>query len=151
MLPPAIQAFSNIPVRAAFQSKPLQIFLIVVVLALGIYLYGRKAGKEKASRPAPLPNNGQGIPVGWEPTKFTDNLHDVLSGIFTSAYEKEKAFVAANSLVNDQLVAIYNDFNHRYGGKSGTLTQWLIDEFNVAAGDSVRDALVARLRSLNCP
>jgi hypothetical protein len=137
----------GIPVKEAFASKPFQVFLIVAAIVAVIFFVGKAVGTANATKPLELPDNGSGIPKGWRPEVLAEDLHDKLSGVFTLAMDKEVVFRNLLQLTNDQLVAVYNTFNHRFGKE--TMTQWIENEFNVSVG-GVRPQLLARLRNLRC-
>jgi hypothetical protein len=138
------------PVTSAFQSRPLQIFLILAVVVGLIYYLGRKAGLAKAEESViQLPDSGSGIPKGWSPKPLAAELYRVLKGVWTLAGTKEIAIYNVYNLPTaDMLAAVNNQFNHDYLGEgSGTLVKWLEDEQNVAIGGT-RNKLVARLKSI---
>lgn len=133
--------------------KPIRYGFIAVALVLTIYLLGKSAGKKKGREEVdqkPLPNNGQGIPTGWDPKPLANEVFQQLDGWTTWAANKEETFVKLETLTSDQLVAVYNAFNKLFGPKGkGTMTDWLRDELNVSIGGR-RDGLVTKLISLNC-
>jgi hypothetical protein len=146
-------------VFSVFSSKPLQIAIVVGGLILFIYFKGKADAKDKELFENPLPNSGDGIPItgrdengkpiSWDPTPLAHELENVLSGVMTWAYEKERTFQKLTVLTNDQLTALYNTFNKLFYDKSGeTMTDWIANEFNVAT-TSVRKDIVTRLRNLN--
>jgi hypothetical protein len=135
-----------------FKSRPFQIFIIVAIVVAVIYYAGKAAGKRKAEEAiVKYPDNGQGIPKGWDPKPLSDRLYIVLKGIWTLAGEKEvPIYDAWNLPTKDMLAALNNRFNSDYlkEGK-GTLIDWLTDEWNVlAAPKSKRDALVLKLKAI---
>lgn len=136
-----------------WNNKTIRWGLIILTGLVLLYLYGRSAGKKKALEDLnqePLPNNGQGIPTGWDPKPVANRLFTVLDGFWTAAATKEPVFQEAYSLTNDQLVAVYNSFNGLFGSKGkGTLTEWIRDDWNFSIGGK-RDPLIERLVSLNC-
>ena len=130
-------------------NKPLQIVLIVAALAVGIYWYGQRSGEEKRKLNPDLPDNGSGIPHGWNPDVRATALYDVMSGVFTLTATKEAEWATCMTLTNDQLTAVYGAFNRRYcSDDDQTLTSWIKWEGGAYFG-SVKDAFLHRLRSLN--
>ena len=108
------------------------ITMLVVVFLIAIYFWGRSAGKKAATgTQAKLPNNGKGIPINWNPTPTVEKVHKAFNDYFTSALDKQTAFQSLLSLTNDQLIAVYNEFNRKYQGgvKGDTLLQWVKDEW----------------------
>ena len=129
-------------------NKPLQIALIVAALAVGIYWYGKNAADDKQKNNPTLPNNGTGIPAGWDPNMRAAALYEVMSGIGLTS-EKESEWATCMSLTDDQLTAVYGAFNRRYcAGDDQTLTSWIKWETGAFFG-SVKPSLLQRLRSLN--
>ena len=94
--------------------------LFVVILLIIIILVARSSGKNKAKAdyaekeaakqknpPAELPNNGQGIPEGWNPDQQVIKLYGAMAGAGT---DEDMIWAALDNMTNDQLVAIYNAF-----------------------------------------
>lgn len=127
-------------------------FLALAGLVI-FYLWAKAAGQKKALsdlKQAPLPNNGNGIPAGWDPKPVANRVFTVLDGVWTAAATKEPVFQELYSLTNDQLTAVYNAFNFLFSSKGkGTLTEWIRDDWNYSIGGK-RDPLIDRLVSLNC-
>ena len=150
-----LQNAAPLPVRQAFGSRPFQIFLIVVIIIGAVYWYGQKQGKEKAQQPQKLPNNGSGIPQGWLPDALADEGYDVLKGANPVTFWKDIWAEKLTTLSNDQLVAVYNEFNRKYKSKGGlfsdggTMTKWIEDDNFSGLGGKNKEIL-ARLKSLNC-
>jgi cbb3-type cytochrome oxidase subunit 3 len=102
------------------KNRAFQWFLVVfaiLLIAYLIYRQGQKSGGFQAA--AKLPNNGSGIPQGWTPTKLVDELWDNLGTIFWSWTERNSKIETLLNLTPDQLAAVYNDYNYRYGKKDG--------------------------------
>lgn len=124
--------------------------LIIVIVLVVMYLIGRAAGLRKAEKDqVKLPNNGLGIPTGWDPVPLANELFTVMDGVASNGtIQKDRVFNKCLGLTPDQLVAVYNAFNRLFRSKNdGTLTQWLRDEW--LAPES-RNYLVAKLVSINC-
>ncbi len=138
------------PVKTAFQSRPLQIVLVILGVLAAAWYMGRRAGIQKANESqTELPNNGTQIPVGWKPDPFAEHLYRVMDGLFTTAGTKDQAFSRALDLTDDQLIAVNNAFNRLYLGKGkGTLVNWLQDELYYDRLTGKRDQLLNRLRTL---
>jgi len=99
-----------------------------------------------------LPRGGKAIPEGWTPDPLAKELYDTMKGISFFTGPKEKAWFKLTVLpTDDMVVAVYNAFNTIPGAsKSGTLTTWIRDEFNVSI-PSNRGALLARLTEVGVP
>lgn len=135
-----------------WQNKTARWVLLGLIGLVLFYVWARAAGKKKAledAKQAPLPNNGSGIPVGWDPKPLANRLFEVMDGVTTSSMVKEPVFAETYGLSADQLTAVYNAFNLMFASKGdGTLTQWLRDERNYSL-QGVKPQLIARLVSLN--
>ena len=135
-----------------WKNPTLRYLIIGLLVLITVYLLARASGKRKALKDLnikPLPDNGNGIPIGWDPLPLANEIFTKLDGVFTWAADKETSFAKAMELTNDQLVALYNSFNRNFGGPKGSLTKWLRDEFNVSVG-GVRNQLVSKLVNLKC-
>lgn len=134
-----------------FKSRNAQYGLAIVVGLIVLYVVVRKLFKKPYTE-KPLPDNGQGIPAGWEPVMraLVEELHHVLND-WVSGSVKEMTFRKINDETTpDQLTAIYNEFNRLYQKEEGrTLTQWIKDEWLV--GGESRNRLVNRLISNKLP
>jgi hypothetical protein len=134
---------------SVFSSKPLQIALVVGALLFFVYWQGKKAEKEKDLFNNPYPEPGGAVPTNWNATPLANDLHNVLDGLFTSAYEKERVFAKVAILTNNQLTELYNTFNKLFYEKSQeTMTEWIANEYNYALS-SDRNKILSTLRSLN--
>lgn len=98
-----------------FQNKNFWIgVLIILVIAGVIYYFGKKAGKK-----LPLPNGGSGIPQGWSPVQSAERLYAAMDGLGT---DEDAIWNVLADKTPDQLAAIYNEYQHRFG-------QNLFDDF----------------------
>jgi len=77
-------------------------FLLLVVIYMA-YQSGKRKGKIIS-----YPNNGTGIPQGWSPRPVTEALIGAMSGLGT---DERAIWDALEGLTDDQLAAVYNDFN----------------------------------------
>lgn len=118
-------------IERAWQRSP--VFTIIgtgIALYGGYWILGRIIGKEK--RPPPpkkLPSAGTGIPINWSPRPYATALHSALEGWPGSTTEKYGVYSQLISMTNDQLTAVYNDFNRLYAAEGeGTMTDWIRDE-----------------------
>lgn len=88
--------------------------IIVIVVVLIIYFWGKRNGKKYTPKDVTLPadTQGTGVPLNWNPATITDDIHEDLDEIVGvhSAIPYENAITLSNS----QLVAVWNDWNHRY-------------------------------------
>lgn len=124
---------------------PLAIVAIIVYI---IWKKGKNAGSDTSNVQLKYPNGGQQIRANFDANGLAMELYDVMSGLFTWANTKEKVFLILNACTNEEMIAVYNAFNKKYGSKGkGTLTKWINDELNVVIG-SIAPKLIQRLRSL---
>jgi hypothetical protein len=140
-----------VPVREAFQSKPFQIFIIFAIVVAIIYYAGRSAGIKKAEESiVQLPDNGSGIPKGFNPTPYANELYDVMKGLGQLTGTKDKAFRRSLELpTDDMLAAVNNKFNQLYLNRgSGTLIKWLEDEIWYDYFTGIKNKLITRLKSI---
>lgn len=100
--------------------------IIGAVLLIGYYLY--KMGK-KQGQIIDYPNNGAGIPQGWSPRPVVVTLQNAFCPSGSSwlcgvdGTDEQLIWGALDGLTDDQLSAVYNDFNS-YTGEN------LLDKFN---------------------
>ena len=140
------------------KSKAFQWFLVVFAVLLIAYLIYRKGQQSSGfQKAAALPNSGSGIPQGWTPTKIVDELWDKLKsfdiweyfGKSNSTFDDERIplMKVLINLSDDQITAVYNDYNFRYGKKDGmtSLTKKIKGEYFLPTKDEV----VNRLQNLN--
>ncbi len=93
----------------------LLITLAVGALFLGVYLYGRKAGKGEGPPPAEeLPDSGSGIPKGWTPGPMVAKVRDGLSGYLLNTNNAQSMLGQLTNLTDDQLTAVYNEYNRQF-------------------------------------
>ncbi len=132
----------------------LAIFLIILIAVIALKIY------HELKRPANanyVPNAP--IPVGWDPTTITDTLFNVIDGAFTLNSTKDDAYAKFNALNDNEMIAVYNDWNKRYSTKTnwgsmfGSLTQAVKDETGYAAitGVNNMDVMIANLDRLKLP
>lgn len=132
------------------QKTYLVIGAILFVIIIAVYFYYR--GKRYTPKDVVLPSDTQapGTDPNFNPGKYTDAIHEDLTSIFS--LHDAAPYRTANTLSNSQLIAIYNDWNHRYaadfGSKNiidaikGDYTVWNIDWQEAAS------AFVSRLETL---
>lgn len=135
------------------RNRAFQWLLVAVVLLLFVYLIYRQGQKSGGFEKAkPLPDGGNGIPAGWSTTKLVDELWDNLDSFYwwkvidiNGDYRGELMTVLL-SLSKDQLTAVYNDYNFRYGNKDGktSLTKKINGEYWLTNKSQV----VEKLRNL---
>lgn len=135
----------------SYQQNKTMFWAIAIVLILLVYVYfkGKKDGKLNI-KDAPYLFGSEGIPKGFNPNILADDLHDVMSGLFTLSGTKDKAFQKLINLnTDDMVIAVYNAFNKKYGAEgNGTLTQWIDDERYYDPFTGAKDKALQRLRSL---
>ena len=150
-----MSALKNLPVTA-------KIGIAVGVGVLGFFLY-KKIKKKLAMLPPvfPLPTGGGGMPVVsynpqgeptfWNPAPLSNELFNVMDGLFTLSGTKNDVFLKFAQLpTNDMAVAVYNNFNQNFGGGE-TLTQWINDELWTDVGGNGKDLALQRLSSIGLP
>ncbi len=134
--------------------KPVIItVVIIIVIGLAIFFWGKKRGKEKAQGPqASYPKGAINIPKDWNAEPLAIELHDVMSGLFTLTGTKDAAWNKLNQLgTDDMVVAVYNAFNQKYyDEKKETLTDWIKKEDYYDYFSGVKDKTLALLARLNC-
>jgi hypothetical protein len=130
------------------------VFVIVVLAAIGLYMLGKKKGKDYVPNFAILPsdtqpnNPGGGQQTVFNPGPYTDALHSDITTLLPHDSQPYKDVLA---LSNTQIVAIHNDWNRRYfNEEKETLRQAISAEYSAwnYSWWSVAGALVDRLRSL---
>lgn len=118
-------------------SKPIAISWKAALIGLGLVIVGgfilwAKGKKAGVTVPIPLPDNGSGIPAGWSPTADVIRLRNAFNGFGT---DEEGIFNTLTGKTNDQLIAIRNEYAHRY-------SEDLIERFNdELSGDDLTRAL----------
>lgn len=99
-------------------SEWIIIIALIIIAIVIIYFMGRKQGKKYTPDDVDLPPDTQ--PVGtdgsslstWNPGPITDAIAADLSEFWGS--HDAQPYNDALALSNSQLVAVYNDWNHRY-------------------------------------
>lgn len=119
-------------------------FWIAVGGILIIYLIYAAGKKAASGTSAPLPNNGTGIPAGWTATQDAMVLHDAMdngSWVLGAGYgtDEDAIWGVLEGKTDDQLVAIYNEFNRLYQAESEMdLMDWFEEDLE---GDDLNRAL----------
>lgn len=122
--------------------------LIIILILVAIYWYGKKSGEQKSPDTVKLPNDVNPSPT-WNPGPYTDAIwRDVNS----FGWREIKPYKDLNTLSDSQLVAVYNDWNKRYYAQETiTLVQAIENEY-LAFGSyefrPIRDALLLRFKKL---
>lgn len=119
---------------------------IITVIAFSV----RKFIKNQPPK-VKYPNNGQGIPAGWDAAPLAKELHDVMSGLFTFTGTKDVAFKKLHQIpTDDMFVAVYSTFNQLYMSEGdGTLREWINDEIWTDVASSAKKDINARFDKLN--
>lgn len=109
------------------------IVLIVIIVLLSRLFKDKDNPKDKQLLSGDV---GGDIPDGWYPDDITSELYDVIDGI-DSITKKDVAATKFNTLLDNQKILVYNDWNHKYsaktdfwGNKFGTLTKSIRDEWD---------------------
>lgn len=107
---------------------------VLIVLGIGVVTYFsvRKWIKNRPPK-VDYPNNGQGIPLGFNAIAYAQRAHDAMKGpSITSAqmlYKDVTLAEIANLQTDDMFVAVYDTFNKMYMNEGqGTFAQWVNDE-----------------------
>lgn len=138
-------------------NKWVLLALVIIGSGLTIYFVGKSTGKKKGQgTQAKLPNSGSGIPKGWDPAPIARATYDSLKGLLTSPVRKQQTYSMLYALTNDQLTAVYNEFNRLYQGglKGDTLYTWIKDEwvnydpFTTIFSNDDRPLLLAKMVNL---
>lgn len=139
---------NNIVVRLWERSPLVTVLLIGATGVAGYFLLKKIFGDEGTPDEKQLPDSGKGIPIGWTARPYSTALYSALKGYPGNISEKALIIERLISLTNDQLIAVYNDFNLLYYKEGeGTMLQWLRDE-NFSPNNI--DVLINRLMLLNC-
>lgn len=137
--------------------KILSIVLIIIICALIIVVSVKVYRAFKKPVNAKYIQGGGALPQGWTPTAITDNLYNAIQGVFTLTGTKDDAYKAFNSLNDNQMISVYNDWQNRYADKKsylffpmGSLTQALKDEtgYVTFVGENNADIMKANLERL---
>lgn len=140
-------------------SAKIAIYIVVGVVVLYI-IYRIYKNFQAPVNAAYVP--GAPVPIGWTPTTITDNLYDVIQGVFTLTSTKDDQFNIFNALNDNQMIAVYNDWQNRYANTKsylfftmGSLTQAVSGEQTcyVEFGSNAcpKDVLLANLHRLQLP
>lgn len=128
------------------------ILLAIIITAIVIYYFGKKAGQAVAPKTVTLPGDIIG-PGGnqFNPGPYTDGMYnDIYGGLFTP--RDSTPYANALNLSDSQLVAVYNDWNNRYWAKDNeTIIDALNGEhlaFMSTSFRDLRDQLVSRFQKL---
>ncbi len=62
----------------------------------------------------PLPNSGNGIPVGWKPDPLALKFHDYFVSWLADSDQLHLLYVEANALTDDQFVQFAQTYNAKY-------------------------------------
>ena len=161
---PLLAASAGSSALKILTNKWVLIGLAVAALLLGIYLYGKNAGRtdqvDRALAKAldKLPDAGTTLPKGFIDTEgpvIAKRLYDSMKGVTLSGSfdERESAWAIAGQLSNDQLSVVNALFNAKYGdGES--LYDWVKGEASIVGGlfgiraSNARERLLTRLSSL---
>jgi len=131
-----------------FKNKSLLIGIAIALalgLGIGIFIFRkRKTNTAKVDR-SQLPN-------GWNPDLIAKQLFDAMEGPNWSNDDAEIALEALNKLNDEQVKAVYNEFNTNYGDNSafeaGSLRDWINDEYGLAA-TQIGYAMLERMNRLS--
>lgn len=128
--------------------KPARIVLIIVVILLVLWAGANIYRLLRKPPNAHYVSAGGSLPDGWNKTQVTDDLFNAFSGVsFWGKYNAMKQF---DDLNDNQMIAVYNDWNDRYATKSiflgmgsyGTLTNTLNGERFLLGSDAGMEAVI---------
>lgn len=120
---------------------------LILGLGIGIFVFrGRKNKFNKASVDQNL------LPPGWSPTLIAKKLHEAMDG-FTLSNDDTKAILKElDSLEDEQVKAVYNEFNKNHGNdawfEKGSLRDWVMKEHGLASSN-IGYSILARMDRLN--
>jgi hypothetical protein len=143
----------NTPVYNFYKDLPQWAKGVSVVIILGITALA-SFGIYKHFKNAPpkviYPNNGLGIPAGWDASILARKLHDAMKGVFTMTGTKDVAFLELYNLgTDDMFAAVYDTYNQLYMSEGdGTLRQWINDEQWTDFTTGVKDKVNERFERL---
>lgn len=127
------------------------IFVVIVIVGIFIFVVGKKPKpKKKGLLPGEI---GGEIPEGWYPDDVTLQLFNVIDGV-DSWLKKETAATKVNTLNDNQVILIYNDWADNYAHKKswgfefGSLTTAVRDEIQTGPE---WNKLEGRLETLKLP
>lgn len=145
-----------VPGMADEAKKWLKIILVIIVAILLVVLAFKIYRALKKPVNAKYIKGGGSLPSGWTPNVITDTLFKAIEGIATWTSTKDDAYKKFNALNDNQMIAVYNDWNDRYADKKswfvkfGTLTEALKDEtdYQVFGDVNQMDIMIANLDRL---
>jgi hypothetical protein len=94
--------------------KGWAVFAIIIVIAAFLTFTAIKIVRAFKKPPNAKYVQSAPIPVGWTPTKVTDDIYNAIDGTFVMSATKDAAYKAFNDLNDNQMIAVYNDWNDRY-------------------------------------
>jgi hypothetical protein len=133
-------------------NKSFVILLVVIIILVAIYFYGRKAGLDKALKyGSDLPNSGSGIPQNWDPKPLAQEGYEAMDGAFSKGSILKEWYTKLMALTDDQFTAVYNKFNQLYISEGyGTMHDWIDGEsFMEQPIDRSHEPVLERLNRLN--
>ena len=118
--------------------KPVRVILIIIIILFLIWFSANIYRILRRPPNAKYVSGGGTVPPDWNPKPITDDLFNVISGVFTLPETKQEAFKKFNALNDNQMIKVYNDWNDRYAqkgiilgmGSYGTLPTAIADEWN---------------------
>lgn len=127
--------------------------VIAAVYFLG-KAYQRQVTAANRKDPEPLPNSGQGIPQGWteQAAVLAVALYNAMDGLNFYAASEEWQRLGSPDLTDDQVTAVYNEFNNRYSAKTGaTLTEWIRSQYAIGRAADLKQQVIRRLEDIGLP
>ena len=126
---------------------------VVIVLGIGVVTYF-SVRKWLKNRPPKVnyPNNGQGIPVGFDAVQYAEKAHKGMSGLTVWAGDILKRDTAIGEILklqtDDMFVAVYDTFNKMYmKDGDGTLKEWIDAEYFLPV-TNIKEQILARFNRL---
>lgn len=136
--------------------KGLKVAAIIIIGLLIIFLVYKIVIKLKKPANANYVSGGGALPQGWTPDAIVEDLHHAILDVMVMTGTKDDAFKEFNELNDNQMIAVYNKWNDKYGSttsfltKVGTLTKAMerVWSYGNIAGANQRDIMMNNLKRL---
>ncbi len=138
--------------KEAASYRPLQIVVLIAIVVVVIYLFGRSAGKAAVSgQQVPYPKGDGSLSSDWVKNQSPAIIVKIYNAMGWTASENfGDAVLPILQLSDGQVVYIYNEYNREYRpDKKSTLTQDMQGQVLIFGRDT-RNKAVNRLKGLGC-